>query len=316
MTKYALFHYTTMNVGDEIQSIAARRFLPRVDYYINRDFMNQFKSDDEEEIKIIMNGWYAHFPDNIYFNDDHVHPLLTSVFVSNDAKASFSTGERFDFLKRHEPIGARNMDTKEYFESIGIQSYFSGCLTLTLEKEPTIQKRDFILAVDIPKEVLEKVRSESQYPVIDMTPVITHHEQSIAGRLKLAEYFLYLYQSARCVITSRLHATLPCLALETPVLNIDVAYEPERFAVLRELAHHMTVEQYLAGGYDVNHPLPNPDTYRPIRERLIEECRQYTGYDSPYGFLHGQSLLDFWTSPELTQVVMQGLQKAAPTVGW
>lgn len=209
MTKYALFHYTTMNVGDEIQSIAARRFLPRVDYYINRDFINQFQAETDEEIKMIMNGWYAHFPDNIYITEENLKPYITSMFIAEDAKASFSTGERYDFLKQHQPIGARNMDTKDYLESIGIESYFSGCLTLTLEKEPTIQKRDFILAVDLPKDVLDKVKQESRYPVIEMTPVITHHQQTIEGRMKLAEYFLYLYQSARCVVTSRLHATLP-----------------------------------------------------------------------------------------------------------
>ena len=35
--KYALYKYSTENIGDEIQSIAARRFLPQVDYYIDRD---------------------------------------------------------------------------------------------------------------------------------------------------------------------------------------------------------------------------------------------------------------------------------------
>lgn len=36
MVKYALFSYSTENIGDEIQSIAASRFLPQIDYYINR----------------------------------------------------------------------------------------------------------------------------------------------------------------------------------------------------------------------------------------------------------------------------------------
>ncbi len=64
MVKYALFSYSTENIGDEIQSIAASRFLPQIDYYINRDYMNDFKPDTDEQIKLIMNGWYSHRPQN------------------------------------------------------------------------------------------------------------------------------------------------------------------------------------------------------------------------------------------------------------
>lgn len=59
MTKYALFNYNTENVGDEIQSLAAKHFLPQVDYYINRDFINDFHPESDEEIKLIMNGCIA-----------------------------------------------------------------------------------------------------------------------------------------------------------------------------------------------------------------------------------------------------------------
>lgn len=54
--KYALFSYTTGNVGDDIQSVAGSRFLSQVDYYINRDYMQEFQVADEEPIKLIMNG--------------------------------------------------------------------------------------------------------------------------------------------------------------------------------------------------------------------------------------------------------------------
>lgn len=53
--KYGLFKYETENIGDEIQSIAARRFLPSVDTYIDRDRLGEYCPD--EETKIITNGW-------------------------------------------------------------------------------------------------------------------------------------------------------------------------------------------------------------------------------------------------------------------
>mgnify|MGYP000943183057 CR=1 FL=1 len=43
---------------------------------------------------------------------------------------------------------------------------------------------------------------------------------SFEERMAKAEEILTLYQNAKFVITRRLHVTLPCLALETPVLSI------------------------------------------------------------------------------------------------
>jgi len=62
MVKYGLLTYRTENIGDEIQSIAARQFLPRVDIYVERDSLNNVVSD--EKIKLIMNGWFTHKPEN------------------------------------------------------------------------------------------------------------------------------------------------------------------------------------------------------------------------------------------------------------
>lgn len=61
--KYALLTYSIENVGDDIQSIAARRFLPRVDYYIDRDQIGEWKNNDKNEtVKLIANGWYMRDP--------------------------------------------------------------------------------------------------------------------------------------------------------------------------------------------------------------------------------------------------------------
>ncbi len=64
--KYGLFtykhsHNNLINIGDYVQSLAAKQFLPRVDEYVERDELNSLKG---EEIKIIMNGWYTHYPGN------------------------------------------------------------------------------------------------------------------------------------------------------------------------------------------------------------------------------------------------------------
>lgn len=286
--KYGLFSYNTDNIGDEIQSIAARRFLPRIDYYIDRDNIDGFKSSKNEEVKLIMNGWYSHRPDTFPPKNPSLRPLLISMYISDHVKEEFGDGDSKKFFNRFGPVGARNTDTKEYFDEKGIKSYFSGCLTLTIQRSPKIKKRDFVLAVDVPDEALVTLKRVSKYPVVEMGAMITTEDMSTSERFSLAELYLHLYQSARCVVTTRLHATLPSLALETPVLNLEKeGYEPGRFAGLRELSHHATARAYAENPdiYDVNSPPMNPTKYLKLRTQLIEACEKFTGYVNNDGFL-------------------------------
>ena len=44
-TKYGLFCYDTVNIGDEIQSLAAKRFLPKIDYNTGGMTLEEFKDE-------------------------------------------------------------------------------------------------------------------------------------------------------------------------------------------------------------------------------------------------------------------------------
>ena len=80
--KYALYKYSTENIGDEIQSIAARRFLPQVDYYIDRDRIGEWKNANQDEtVKLIANGWYMRDPFMWPPTDKTLNPLLISMYV-------------------------------------------------------------------------------------------------------------------------------------------------------------------------------------------------------------------------------------------
>ena len=140
-TKYALLSYSTGNIGDEIQSLAASRFLPRVDYYINRDYLNTFTADSDEEIKLIMNGWYSHRPENFPLTLEQINPLLLSMYFDDRVKEAFSSEANVNFFKKYGPVGARSFDTKRYMAILGVESYFSGCLTLTLQPEKMFQNK-------------------------------------------------------------------------------------------------------------------------------------------------------------------------------
>ena len=69
----------SINIGDEVQSVAAERLLPKVDYYIDREGMKNFQS--EERVKLICNGWFMEEPDN-WPPSPSIDPLFISFHVS------------------------------------------------------------------------------------------------------------------------------------------------------------------------------------------------------------------------------------------
>lgn len=134
------------NIGDYIQSVAQEQFWPNVDCYCEREALNEIKSD--ETINLIMNGWFmwnpAKFPPA-----PSINPLFVSFHIVPSFSERFFTKETIAYLKKFEPIGARDYGTRDLLESYGIKSYYSSCLTLTLGMHYKNEKKtDEILFVD------------------------------------------------------------------------------------------------------------------------------------------------------------------------
>ena len=174
------------------------------------------------------------------------------------------------------------------FQDNSIESYFSGCLTLTLQPDKKIRKHDFILAVDIPDELFEFLSQRTERKIIRMSPYGDFYLPEEA-RFTIAEYFLYLYQSAHAIVTTRLHTALPSLALRTPVVLIkdDDNYDPVRYSGLDNLVRNATADEYMNDYnlFDLDDPGDNPARYLKIRQSLIEKCVKYTGYDNNKSFM-------------------------------
>ena len=286
--KYGLLVYIdTINLGDDIQSYAARRFLPRVDYIVDRERLDTFTTGTDGPVSVIMNAWYMHKKFN-WPPAQVINPFFISVHVTqNNSYEIYGIGDRFldglggDYLRHYAPIGARDESTLLLLRRKGIESYLSGCLTLTLDLPPIETKTDKVLLVDVhPKRVkLLKKR----YPQIDWAETTHIFDSKMHCKLSLDERFtqvenqLRLYQGAKCVVTERLHCALPCLALGTPVLLIARIDALDRMNSFLRLLHTTTPKELEKGDtlYNFNKPPANPDTYLEIRRNLEAQCRDF-----------------------------------------
>ncbi len=311
--KFGILEYTTENIGDEIQSIAARRFLPNIDYYFDRDDINATKIKKEDKVKLIMNGWYTHKPENWPPVSKNIEPLFISMHIEQETMEgrvakSFLSEKSLSFLRSFSPVGTRSYSTLELLQNNNIDSYFSGCLTLTLLPDKHVKKKDYILAVDVSDAVYNKIASNTNRPVIRLD---TSHKTDISdkkGRVLVAQFWLYLYQSAHLVITTRLHTMLPCLALKTPVLTM-IKKEPERFRGLIELTNTMSVTEFLSTPIDFENPAKNPRDYVSIKSALEKRCRDFTGFDSGSSYLNGKSIDEIVYDPSFLQLLTSSINE-------
>lgn len=121
------------NIGDYVQSIAQRQFLRNKETcLVEIEELSDFKSD--KQINVIMNGWFT-WNCNKFLPPDNINPLFVSFHLTPPQEKAFFTPEVVNYLKLHQPIGARDSKTEEMMKAHGIDSYLSGCLTLTLGKE-------------------------------------------------------------------------------------------------------------------------------------------------------------------------------------
>lgn len=290
--EYGLLEYSTKNIGDEIQSLAAKQFLPEVDVYLERDSLNQ--ADVNEETKIILNGWFTHSPKN-WPPSNNLDPLIISFHISESASESLLRPESIEYFKKHEPIGCRDLHTKQLLVDNGVDAYFSGCLTLTLSHEDQDENSGEVLLVDLDKKVEnalpadltknsqtmshihEDTITNIKSNVSNNIPKKIHHVSKTIGvpsvyygildgidqylndsetnrslKFTKAQQYLGKYAKAELVITSRLHVTLPCLAFGTPVVLVHEDPDDPRFSGLNEYMNIVARDVIITSNEDID----------------------------------------------------------------
>lgn len=250
-----LCYDNSYNLGDNIQTLSAIQFLPRIDVIIDRDtsiLYRTFKS--KKKIKVIYNGWfdgnYCKFPP---------HKCILPLFISfHINEADHSSDSSYDILKNYRicsfkslvdnekyfnkqkhRIGCRDQHTLDKLRGNGVKgAYLSGCLTLTLNKndymsnETTTHKYVFVvdahLLLDesdpnstsndkLMKSIIPaEVLKDAKYLTQGLSKLYTNDEKTRMAK----EFLTTLATQAKLVITSRLHTALPCLAFGIPVIFI------------------------------------------------------------------------------------------------
>lgn len=281
------------NIGDYIQSIAARQFLPSFDEAIDRDLLAHY---DREPVNAILNSWYFIQNGNKTFSDK-INPLLIAIHINNTEKTDEKT---IEYFKKHEPIGCRDFHTMEFLNSKGVEAYFSGCLTTTLDINYAVEEKertDEILFVDFEfntnlnlfykKSIFYDKTDKLMRKVLKQTEVnnvvrITHEydlDKSQEEYFETADKLLKRYARAKLVVTSRIHAALPCIAMNTPVILVVKQFDEKRFKGLADflniVGYDINKKPITKIARDKNNNIINPANHIEYAQRLKEICTEF-----------------------------------------
>lgn len=260
---------TQCNLGDSIQGIVVEHLLQDCGVQknaIDRLIWEELGLPSGRRGILIVQGWFGCRPGTfpLPICDEGIMPLFHGFHLNEGSWEYLADNRAFlESMQKHAPIGCRDLGTRDYLRSLGIQAYHSGCLTLTLPRRQAPGNPAGIYLID-PLDDIEPhlpaalrarvVRLEQEGPLPSGKFPLSDEDiatvQSMAHQ-RLAE----IRDRAALVVTRRIHIALPCLAMGIPVVFTFGQPENPRVSMLRQYLPIHSPSDYPA--IDWNPPPPD-----------------------------------------------------------
>jgi hypothetical protein len=241
------------NIGDYIQTKAVLDLVGFNNIKIlDRENLDKY---DDNVIQTIINGWFMESPEN-WPPSEKIKPLFISFHLNPSIEKELLKQESIKYFKSHEPIGCRDIYTRDILLEKGVNAYYSSCITTTIDRnnylksktqaegiivigafdrlKPTLDYKSSVkLLISIFKYPFKKIGYSlklskfnrhlnnqnykiKRYNQLTKRPIKSHNEG-----LNLASEMLEKIAESEVMITSRIHAALPALAMGLKVIFID-----------------------------------------------------------------------------------------------
>lgn len=271
---FALFDYSYhffsnfgANLGDEIQTFATQNALNTICEnpqfsFVSRDFLNLFSGGGRSIVP--MQAWFAHSP--YFLPPADLTPLWVGTHFSESAQEflRFVLARQSHYFQ-NQTIGCRDLYTLNFCQKMGIPSYFSRCLTLTLPKRKLNESQNKIFLVGLNNEVL------SLLPKCILNNAEIVNQQNVffnpcADFHLAAQNILFRYETqAKLIITSALHCASPATAMGIPVVFVMQDEEQKtRFSALKNILPFYSVEDFKQDRINFSPEAPNVEELKQL----------------------------------------------------
>lgn len=205
-----------------------------------------------------MQGWFALTYD--FIPPANVLPVFVGTHLTAQAQNFLKHFiARFNNYFKDKELGCRDKFTLQFCKKMGIKSYFSRCLTLTLPKRELKNTQNKIFLVNLNNEMktlLPKTLMDNAIE-INQRGVILNSFETFSQKffLEYTEELLNRYKNeAKLIITTALHCAAPCVAMGIPVVLIMDNYKEQmtRFTALEGILPFYTLEDLKQNKIDFN----------------------------------------------------------------
>lgn len=232
-------------VGDDIQLLAIEHLYKYmgIDYdEVIRIPFSQLSDYDGEYVVLPLS-----FPFYGYTNGTNITNFsskIIPVFLGFATMVKNYNNTDLNYLRRFEPIGCRDQYTMNALRNSGIEAYLNGCLTATLPRlRNGFDGRKKIFCVDIPESFLKYIPKNILENSEFVNHVVFPEDCPNGTEEKAKEVYQKYVDEAKMVITTRMHAALPCIALGIPVILAKERFSI-RFPILQKFIPVYTKEYF------------------------------------------------------------------------
>lgn len=221
-----------INLGDPIQSYAVKLLykemgikecdiipIPRYD----------MRNYDGEECICIVNTCSTYeelaYDSGFMPPSNKIHAIPFSLHINRKIP-----DEEIEYYQKCVDVGCRDVFTEKNLKMYGINAYLTGCLSLTFPRrlKEEEERAENVYLIDVQSDFKKMIPYDILKDAIEISSIyrfkITHNSNRMTKEEALdyhrmgEERIELLKNDARLVITSRLHAAAPCLAMGIPVI--------------------------------------------------------------------------------------------------
>ena len=246
-----------MNLGDPIQSLAVIMLYREMgisdDDIIPVDRYDLDKYAGSEDVVLLVNGAenYEHYSygASLSIPSEYIHPIYAGIHIHREI-----TSQERIYFSTHGPVGSRDYATTDFLVKNEIDAFTLGCLTLTLPQRRWWRGgTNSVFLIDCPASLMRFIPTDLFENAITLSQIYRCPTVSDTDRITREEALIYhkhaydqlgrIRDNARLVITSRLHAAAPCIAMGIPVILARDTF-CERFAFLDGIIPLYTCKNY------------------------------------------------------------------------